>query len=199
MSADFHSVSGTAPLPWERGAPSLLAKTRILSLQSVPFHHPRRGTRRDFVVVDAPDWVNVLAHTVDDRLVLVNQFRYGINATSWEIPGGVIEAGEDPVEAGVRELLEETGYSGGRARLLASVHPNPAFMSNRCHLVLVEQCRLTAPVQWDADEEIEVAAPLVAEVFARARAGGITHSLALDALFFFEPIWRAGGQEERVG
>jgi 8-oxo-dGTP pyrophosphatase MutT (NUDIX family) len=143
------------------------------------------------VVVAAPDWVNVLAHTCDDRLVLVNQFRYGIDATSWDIPGGVIEAGEDPVAAGVRELEEETGYTGTGARLLASVHPNPAFMANRCHLVLVEGCRLTSPVAWDSDEEIEVAAMPVAEVFALARGGGITHSLVLDALFFFEPIWRA--------
>jgi len=170
----------------------MIAQTRILALQTVPFHHPGRGTTKDFVVVAAPDWVNVLAHTCDDRLVLVNQFRYGINATSWEIPGGVIESGEDPVLAGVRELAEETGYTGSRARLLASVHPNPAFMANRCHIVLVEECRLTEPLAWDADEEIEVAALPVAEVYARARAGGITHSLVLDALFFFEPCWRTG-------
>lgn len=193
MSFDPKSSHPAGPAAWERGTPSLVAKTRILSLQSVPFLHPRRGTKRDFVVVHAPDWVNVLAHTCDDRLVLVKQFRFGINAMSWEIPGGVIESGEDPVLAGVRELAEETGYTGARARLLASVHPNPAFMSNRCHLVLVEECRLTAPLAWDADEEIEVEALPVTEVFARARAGGITHSLVLDALFFFEPIWRARG------
>ena len=191
MSRESSSSSGDSPARWERGTPRIIAKTRILSLQSVPFHHQRRGTQRDFVVVAAPDWVNVLAHTCDDRLVLVNQFRYGIDATSWDIPGGVIEAGEDPVAAGVRELEEETGYTGTGARLLASVHPNPAFMANRCHLVLVEGCRLTSPVAWDSDEEIEVAAMPVAEVFALARGGGITHSLVLDALFFFEPIWRA--------
>lgn len=186
------AVPPAAPMRWERGEPRLLNRTRILDLNSVPFHHPGRGARREFVIVDAPDWVNVLAHTTDDRLVLVNQFRYGINAFSWEIPGGVIEAGEDPVVAGQRELLEETGYAGTSARLLASVHPNPAFMSNRCHLVLVEGCRLVAPPAWDPDEEIETAAPPVEEVYARARAGGITHSLVLDALLFFEPIWRAG-------
>jgi 8-oxo-dGTP pyrophosphatase MutT (NUDIX family) len=191
MSHDPKTAPSASPAAWERGAPSLVAKTRILSLQNVPFQHPRRGTRREFVVVDAPDWVNVLAHTCDDRLVLVKQFRFGINAMSWEIPGGVIEPGEDPVLAGVRELAEETGYTGARARLLASVHPNPAFMSNRCHLVLVEECRLSGPLAWDADEEIEVEALPVPDVFARARAGGITHSLVLDALFFFEPLWRA--------
>ncbi len=184
-----HPAGG--PARWVRGEPRVVAHTRILDVQSVPFHHPRRGARRDFVVVSAPDWVNVLAHTTDDRLVLVNQFRYGIDAFSWEIPGGVIEAGEDPVLAGVRELLEETGYAGSGARLLASVHPNPAFMNNRCHLVLVEDCRLAAPVAWDVDEEIETVAVPVGEVYARARSGGITHSLVLDALLFFEPLWRA--------
>ncbi len=189
------SDSPLAPSRWTRGEPRLLAQTRILDLHSVPFHHPSRDRRRDFVVVHAPDWVNVIAHTVDDRLVLVNQFRYGIDAFSWEIPGGVIEPGEDPVEAGVRELLEETGYAGASARLLASVHPNPAFMDNRCHLVLVENCRLVAPPAWDADEELETAAVPVAEVYARARTGGITHSLVLDALLFFEPLWRARAKE----
>lgn len=186
------------PVRWVRGEPRLLAHTRILELQSVPFHHPRREVKRDFVVVDAPDWVNVLAHTRDDRLVLVNQFRYGIDAFSWEIPGGVIEAGEDPVVAGLRELKEETGYAGRNARLLASVHPNPAFMRNRCHLVLVEECELVAPPAWDHDEEIEVATVLVSEVYERARAGGITHSLVLDALLFFEPIWRATQASRRA-
>lgn len=192
------SASAPAPSRWRRGEARLLQRTRILDLTSVPFHHPRRDVHRDFVIVDAPDWVNVLAHTADDRLVLVNQFRYGIDAFSWEIPGGVIETGEDPVVAGVRELLEETGYAGSSARLLASVHPNPAFLSNRCHLVLVEDCRLVAPPAWDHDEEMEVAAVPVAEVYARARAGGITHSLVLDALLFFEPLWRARRGEASV-
>jgi ADP-ribose pyrophosphatase len=184
------SASASAPQRWLRGESRLLQRTRILDLNAVEFHHPGRQVRRDFVVVDTTDWVNVLALTGDDRLVLVNQYRYGIDDFSWEIPGGVIERGEDPVAAGVRELLEETGYSGRDARLLASVHPNPAFLSNRCHLVLVEDCRPSGQIAWDADEELEVAAVPVAEVYQRARAGGITHSLVLNALFFFEPFWR---------
>jgi 8-oxo-dGTP pyrophosphatase MutT (NUDIX family) len=188
--APVPSPSPTSPARWQRGEPRLLSRTRILDLTSVPFHHPRRDVKRDFVIIDAPDWVNVIAHTHDEHLVLVNQFRYGANAFSWEIPGGVIEHGEDPVAAGQRELLEETGYAGEGARLLASIHPNPAIMSNRCHLVLVENCRLVSPMAWDPDEEIEVALVPTEEVFARARAGGITHSLVLDGLFFFEAVWR---------
>jgi ADP-ribose pyrophosphatase len=130
----------------------------------------------------------------------VKQFRYGLDAFSLEIPGGVIEPKEDPVAAGVRELREETGYVGTSARLLGTVHPNPAFISNSCHLLLVENVTLAGAVQWDHDEEIEVSTAPADEVFRWARTGRITHGLVLDALWFFEPIWvemraRLGGQK----
>ena len=185
------SSSPSGPARWEKlGRVSQLA-TRIFEVLHVRYRHPARGTERDFVVVDAPDWVNVLAVTPDDHLVLVRQFRYGIDEFSLEIPGGVMDPGEDPVTAGLRELREETGFAGGRATLLGSVHPNPAIQSNRCHFVLVEDAVPTHPLEWDADEEIQVTLEPVAAVLAKARAGGVTHALVLDALFYFEPRWRA--------
>ena len=102
------------------------------------YRHPVRGTEKEFIVAHAPDWVNVVAVTPEGKIVLVRQFRFGSNALSLEVPGGVMEEGEDPIAAGVRELSEETGYGGGKARLLGSVHPNPAIQDNRCHFVLVE-------------------------------------------------------------
>lgn len=185
-------TGGSAPQParWARGPARTVAKTRVFDVRGQTYTHPERGSEREFFVIDAPDWVNVVAVTADGRMVLVNQFRYGTDSFSWEVPGGVIDAGEDPVEAGLRELSEETGYSGRDARLLVSIHPNPAIMSNRCHLVLVEDVVPTGPQAWDPDEEIEIALRPVDEVLASARAGGITHSLVLCALFAFEPIWR---------
>jgi 8-oxo-dGTP pyrophosphatase MutT (NUDIX family) len=129
---------------------------------------------------------------------MVNQFRYGIDDFSWEIPGGVIERGEDPVAAGLRELQEETGYVGHSARLLGSVNPNPAIINNRCHLVLVENVVLTTVQAWDADEEIEVLAMPVDEVYAWAQSGRITHSLVLNALLLFSPVWTELKQSRRV-
>jgi 8-oxo-dGTP pyrophosphatase MutT (NUDIX family) len=178
------------PLRWEKLASESLAKTRIFEVRSVRYRHPARRCERDFVVVDAPDWVNVIALTPDRRLVLVRQFRFGVNEFSLEIPGGVIEAGEEPLIAGVRELREETGYVGAPARQLGSVHPNPAFQTNRCHFVLVEQAVPASALAWDADEEIQVTTMPVEEVFALARSGGITHGLVLNALLMFEPVWR---------
>jgi ADP-ribose pyrophosphatase len=179
-------VTPGEPSRWLRGGERVLASTRVLELRSVRYRHPEGGPERDFVVAHAPDWVNVVAVTPGGLLVLVRQFRFGSGGLSLEIPGGVIEAGEDPVAAGLRELAEETGYRGGSARLLGSVHPNPAIMDNRCHFVLVEGAAPAGPVKWDDDEEIEVLTAPVADVLAWARSGAITHSLTVAALMFFE-------------
>jgi ADP-ribose pyrophosphatase len=170
-------MSTSGPSRWEKLGHSTQTKTRIFDVLSARYRHPVRGTERDFVVMQAPDWVNVVALTPGGELVLVRQFRYGIGEFSLELPGGVIDPGEDPVTAGLRELREETGYAGTPAKLLGSVHPNPAVKSH--------------PLQWDADEEIHVTTEPVEAVLAHARAGGISHGLVLDALFMFEPHWRA--------
>lgn len=187
------------PARWERLARATQAKTAIFELHQVRFRHPGRQAERDFVVIDAPDWVNVVALTPDERLVLVRQFRYGINEFSLEIPGGIIEPGEEPVAAGVRELQEETGYTGSAARLIGAVHPNPAFQSNRSHFVLVENAVPSGELAWDTDEEIEVSTAPVAEVLRQAHAGEITHGLVLNALMFFEREWRRRGPAARTG
>ncbi len=183
------SNAPTDPARWEKLGSELRLETRIFDVTSVQYRHGPRAVSRDFTVIEAPDWVNVIAVTLDGHLVLVRQFRFGTDEFSLEVPGGVIERGEDPVAAGVRELTEETGYTGANARLVGSVHPNPAILSNHCHLVLVEDARKTHELAWDPDEEIQVVTKPVEEAFALARSGGITHSLVLNALFLFEPHW----------
>lgn len=175
---------------WEALDHKLLTRTPVFDVRSTLFRHPVRGTEREFIIVDSPDWVNVVALTPDQRMILVRQFRYGTRDFSLEVPGGVIEPGEEPLIAGVRELREETGYTGAPARLLGSVHPNPALQTNRCHFALVDQATETAPLAWDEDEEIEVVTMPVEDVLRMAHTGGITHALALNALLLFEPVWR---------
>ncbi len=180
--------SSTEPSRWQKLSSEVRFKTRIFEVTAAQFRHGPRGTTKEFSVINATDWVNVIALTPEGQLVLVRQFRFGINELSLEIPGGVMEAGEDPVAAGCRELEEETGFSG-TGRLLGSVHPNPAIQSNRCHFVLVETARKTHELGWDEDEELQVVVLPVDDVYALARNGGITHSLVLDALFLFQPHW----------
>jgi 8-oxo-dGTP pyrophosphatase MutT (NUDIX family) len=177
------------PSRWKKLGARTVAHTRIFDVQSVDYQHPARAQPQDFFVIHAPDWVNVIALTPDHRIVLVRQFRFGLDDFSWEIPGGVMEAGEDPVVAAQRELREESGFVGTGARLLGSVHPNPAMQDNRCHLVLVENVRQEEGLDWDPDEEFEIVTKPVDEVYALAYRGGITHALVLDALLLFTPVW----------
>ena len=181
----------TPPQPqrWEKLGHTQHAHTRIFDVQSVRYRHPRREGERDFFVIDAPDWVNVIALTKDHHLVLVRQFRFGTDEFSLEIPGGVIDRGEDPLVAGLRELREESGFSGGNARMLGSVHPNPAMQNNRCHLVFVEGVERSAGLEWDEDEEFEILTKPVDEVYEMAYRGEITHALVMDGLLLFRPVW----------
>jgi 8-oxo-dGTP pyrophosphatase MutT (NUDIX family) len=190
------STGNKEPKRWKKLGARTIATTQIFEVQRVQFQHPAHQAPREFAVINAPDWVNIVALTTNHELVLVRQFRYGTDEFSLEIPGGMIDPGEDPLVAGLRELQEETGYAGGRARMLGSVHPNPAMLNNRCHYVLVEGATRSAAVEWDENEEMEISVLPVEEVYALAYAGGITHALVLAALQQFSPVWakiRAGG------
>jgi len=178
-----------APARWEKTGEFLHATCKLFDVHYARYRHPGRGLERDFVVMTVPDWVNVIALTPEHQLVLVRQFRFGIDDFSLEIPGGVIESGEDPLFAAQRELREETGYTADNVRLLGRVRPNPAIMDNYCHLVCLENVRRTADLEWDHDEEIEVITAPVDEVYAWARSGRISHALVLNALLLFEPEW----------
>ncbi len=105
------------PARWEKIGQSLHASCQLFDVLHARYRHPGRGRERDFVVMTAPDWVNVIALTPDFQLVLVRQFRFGIDDFSLEIPGGVMERGEDALVAAQRELSEETGYTGDNVRL----------------------------------------------------------------------------------
>ena len=174
------------PARWVRETERTLVSTKVLDLRSVRFRQPDGGAAKEFVVIHAPDWVNVVALTPGGNIVLVRQFRFGSDALSLEIPGGMIEEGEDPVAAGVRELEEETGYGGGKVSLIGSVRPNPAIQDNWCHFVLVDGAVPTGPMDWDEDEDIEVSMAPAAQVLGWARSGEITHSLSVAALMVFE-------------
>ena len=117
--------------PWPVIGSKALGDFRIFKLRSDRKVSPRTGRELDFLVLECVNWVNVVAITPDDQLVMVEQYRFGSNTVELEIPGGMMDPHErDPVATGVRELREETGYEGGRARLLGDVFSNPAIMNN---------------------------------------------------------------------
>lgn len=179
------------PVRWEILNRTEEASCRVFSVVRKLCRHPIREREDDFYVLESSDWVNSVAVTPDGRMVLVEQYRFGSEDLSLEVPGGLMDLGENPVEAAERELKEETGFIGRRSRLLGSVRPNPAIQSNRCHIVLIEEAERLVDVDWDENEELAVQLTSVAEVFAMAHSGKITHALALNALFLYYPIWLA--------
>jgi 8-oxo-dGTP pyrophosphatase MutT (NUDIX family) len=185
----FKPVDPTSPseLPrWQSIRRDPHADCRVFQVFKKRCRHSIRETERDFFEIASPDWVNVLALTPERNLVLVNQFRIGVEEFSWELPGGVVDRGEDPLAGGLRELAEETGFAGEAARIIGWTHPNPAIQNNRCHFVLVENCRLSKELDWDSDEEIECTLKPLTWALEAARSGKLSHALTLNALFFLQ-------------
>lgn len=180
--------------PWQKVGSRPLGDYRIFRVHADRAVSPRTGGEHEFFVIDCADWVNVVAVTPDRQLVMVEQYRHGTNTVELEIAGGMMDPGDaSPVAAGVRELREETGYEGDHARVIGSVSPNPAIMSNTCSTVLVENCRLQHPVAFDHGEDIATKLVPVADVPRLIATGKIRHALVVVALCHFD-LWRRTAQ-----
>jgi 8-oxo-dGTP pyrophosphatase MutT (NUDIX family) len=103
-----------------------------------------------------------------------------------EIPGGMIDPGEDPIAAGCRELLEETGFVGKNAKIIGRVCPNPAIQGNSCYTVLVENALRTADPRPDDMEEIDLLRVPEQAIDRYIKDGLIEHGLVLNAFSHYD-------------
>ena len=174
------------PHLWKKTNTTLHSDCRIFKINKVRFEHEQRGTSGDFYVMDTPSWVHVVALTPDKQVIMVKQYRFGTENLSWEVPGGLMEKGEKPEEAGARELREETGYVGKSVELMAAIAPNPAIQNNLCYFVLIRDAEKVEALEWDEHEEILSAAMPHHTVEEWARNGTIFHALSITALFFLQ-------------
>lgn len=177
-------MAADEPQPWKKVSLRSERDYRIFTTRTWDVLDPRTGTPWVRTVIDSADWVNVLAITADQQVVLVRQFRFGTWSNSLEIPGGIVDPGESPETAGLRELEEETGFRAGRVRLQGSCHPNPALQSNRLHSYLAEDCTRVHDGHPEASEDLQVVLVPRTALGGLVRDGQITHALVLAALLY---------------
>jgi ADP-ribose pyrophosphatase len=177
--------------PWPLVSSKPVGDFRIFSIRTDQKINPRTGKPCNFFVIDSANWVNIVAVTPDDHLVMVEQFRHGTNTIELEIPGGIMDPEDaSPIEAGLRELREETGYEGSNARLLGDVAANPAIMSNTCFTVVVENCVSKHSLSFDGGEDLITRLVPVADLSRLVAEGRIKHPLVIVALFQFDLLRR---------
>jgi 8-oxo-dGTP pyrophosphatase MutT (NUDIX family) len=181
-------------LPWRHESSTELVRTSIFTLNAHRRSSQVSAATAEFYVLDFPEWVNVVAVTGQNEVVLVEQYRHGTAHATLEIPGGMVDPGETPAEAARRELLEETGFVADEWVALGVVEPNPATQSNRCHTFLARNARKLCNPAPDKHEEIEVQLQPAARVFELTREGRIVHALVIAALFWWQA--RMEGAEE---
>lgn len=148
------------------------------------------GKEGDFYVIHAPDWVNVIPLLKDEKgqdcFLMVKQFRHGSEKLTLEFPGGMVDAGENPMEAANRELREETGYSAKKLKKLGHINPNPAFMNNQAHTYLATELQPLHKQELDDNERIHFFLIPVQEVRDSMGSGLYDHGIMLMALWWYD-------------
>ena len=172
---------------WKRIDKEVVFKTPVFNLFREKSRSVRTGAENDFYYFGCVDWVNVTAVTPDKKLVMIRQFRHGSDRWEMEIPGGGIDRGDaSPLEGGIRELFEETGYRGTDARIIGKVCPNPALQGNFCYTVMVENAVRVSEPEMEATEDIETLLVPLSDIRDMIKRQAVTHGLVLNALHFLE-------------
>lgn len=174
------------PAKWEVLDTKYLYQRKWLTLRRDRVRVPNGAVLDEYYVLEYPAWVNVVAVTDDDQIVLIQQYRHGIGETHYELPAGVVDPEDpDPLTTAQRELLEETGYGGGRWSPLLVASANPGTHNNLSHSFLaVGVVKIAEPAPEDT-EDIQVSVVRVREARALVDSGAILQSLHLAPLLKF--------------
>ena len=176
-------------LRWRRLASHAGPELPLFDVRLDDMEHPASGDVLSRLVLSSVDWVNLVALTATNESVMVRQFRFGVSYPTLETPGGMVDPGEDSLTAARRELVEETGYTGGEWQYLGAVEPNPAIHDHLCHHWLARDVIRTRAPENTAGEHIEVVLMDEDGVRRAVQDGTIRHALALSALARVFDLW----------
>ncbi len=175
---------------WKRENKKFLYHTPIFDLVSFDMTHPRTGNVKPYYVLETASWVNTIPLTESGEIVLVRQYRHGLNEYSLELPGGVVEdVGKEAIlQSAMRELSEETGYTSSNWEYFSKVSGNPAIFNNWSYTYIARNCKKTTQTDFDEGEDIEVFLVELERIPSLIKDGTIHHSIMVSALarFFLE-------------
>lgn len=171
-------------LRWDKISSRYLVREKWATLRVDTCKMPDGTLVDDYYVLEYPDWVNAVAFTEDDRILLIRQYRHGAEDVFLEIPGGCIDEGETPEEAVVRELLEETGYAFDSIEKVGQVYANPSTAANLTHAFVLRGGKKVQEQHLDGREEIEVLTVSVSELKELLLNNEIKQALHVSSIFF---------------
>ena len=169
--------------PWARKATRQLADCRIFTVNESTEVSPHTGQEHDFYFLETGDWVNVAPVTSGNELVCIRQYRHGSGQITIEIPGGMVDLGEDPRQAAARECLEETGFEADDLIPLGVLAPNPALFPNRLHTFVAPNARRVAEITNTSTEHTEVQLIPMEQLSEFLVSGEIDHALVVATLW----------------
>lgn len=169
-------------ITWKVLRTEYLIKRPWLTARRDDVELPDGRTIPEYYVLEYPDWVNVIAITKNGHFVMEQQYRHALGSTNFELPCGVIEGGETPIEAAKRELEEETGYGGGEWTELMELSANPSTMNNLTHCFLANGVEKVSEPHLDATEDLSVHLLTREEVLNLLRKNEMMQSLMVAPL-----------------
>ena len=171
---------------WPRISSKQIADCRVFTVREDFCESSQTGEPASFFVIENPDWVNIIPITTKNEVVLIEQYRQGTESITLEIPGGLIDKGEDPEFAAGRELTEETGYVADRLVYLGESRPNPALQSNTIYHYAAFDCVDSGETRFDQHESIVTKTVATEEIDELIMSGKIAHSLVVAGFYYLE-------------
>ncbi len=171
-------------LRWKKLSSEYVFKDRWLQLRADSCEFPDGRIIEPYYTVELPDWCNTIIVTKEERIILVRQYRYPVDQTTFELPGGVIEKNEQPIDAAKREMEEETGYTSDQVEFLLQLSPNPAINNNTAYFFLARNAYPIANSKnMDEFEDIDVVSFSKEEIFQLLKENKIQHGVQVGPLY----------------